>query len=226
MTRKKRKLKKGFLVIFIIFLIIFFSYLIIKNFIGFEIKNIYITNNKIFSDQYILELSGLDNYPNFYTTTSNSIRKKIKKSKYIKDVVVRKKFFQQVYLEIKEYDILFLNTEDNSYVLENKEKIKKDKEIVNVPILINYVPDKKYNTMIEKLLKINTAVRQKISEIKYDPNDFDEDRFLLYMNDQNYVYITLTKLDLLNKYNSAIKQLEGRKGILYLDSGNYFKIMQ
>ena len=46
------------------------------------------------------------------------------------------------------------------------------------------------------------------------------------MNDDNYVYITLTKLDLINKYNETLEQLEGKKGILYLDSGNYFKIKE
>ena len=67
-------------------------------------------------------------------------------------------------------------------------------------------------------------LKQKISEIKYDPNTIDEDRFFLYMNDGNYVYITLTKIELLNKYNHAITKLEGKKGTLYLDSGNYFEI--
>jgi len=44
------------------------------------------------------------------------------------------------------------------------------------------------------------------------------------MNDGNYVYITLTKMELLNKYNEAITKVEGKKGTLYLDSGNYFEI--
>ena len=69
-------------------------------------------------------------------------------------------------------------------------------------------------------------VLKKISEIKYDPNEYDEDRFLLYMNDQNYVYVTLTKFDLLDKYNETVKKLNGKKGILYLDSGNYFEIKE
>ena len=45
------------------------------------------------------------------------------------------------------------------------------------------------------------------------------------MLDENYVYVTLTKMNLINKYNDAITQFEGKRGILYLDSGNYFKIM-
>lgn len=75
------------------------------------------------------------------------------------------------------------------------------------------------------MAKIDKDVLVKISEIKYDPTDVDEDRFLFYMLDENYVYVTLTKMNLINKYNDAITQFEGKRGILYLDSGNYFKIM-
>ena len=46
------------------------------------------------------------------------------------------------------------------------------------------------------------------------------------MNDGNMVYITLTKTESLNKYNDIKKELEGKSGILYLDSGNYFEIKE
>ena len=47
------------------------------------------------------------------------------------------------------------------------------------------------------------------------------------MEDQNmcdYVYITLSKINLINSYNEIYPTLEGKKGILYLDSGNHFEI--
>ena len=43
------------------------------------------------------------------------------------------------------------------------------------------------------------------------------------MNDGNYVYITLSKIENLNKYEEIYNSLEGKKGIIYLDSGNYFE---
>ena len=66
----------------------------------------------------------------------------------------------------------------------------------------------------------------KISDIEYQPNEFDKDRFLLYMDDGNMVYLTLTKFKMINRYNEVLSQLEGHKGILYLDSGNHFKIKE
>ena len=46
------------------------------------------------------------------------------------------------------------------------------------------------------------------------------------MDDGNSVYLTLTKFSKINYYDESIAQLGGHKGILYLDNGNYFKIMQ
>ena len=44
------------------------------------------------------------------------------------------------------------------------------------------------------------------------------------MSDSHYVYITLSKISLINSYNEIYPTLEGKKGILYLDSGNHFEI--
>ena len=73
---------------------------------------------------------------------------------------------------------------------------------------------------------IDKSILGKISEISYQPNEFDKDRFLLLMDDGNSVYLTLTKFEMINYYNEVLGQLEGRRGILYLDSGNHFKIME
>ena len=76
------------------------------------------------------------------------------------------------------------------------------------------------------LLNLFLDTLSKIGAIEYKPNDYDKDRFLLYMDDGNMVYLTLTKFKMINHYNEVLTQLENHKGILYLDSGNHFKIME
>ena len=61
-----------------------------------------------------------------------------------------------------------------------------------------------------------------ISEIKYDPNNIDKERFLITMNDGNYVYVTLYKITAINEYLKILSKVN-KKGILYLDSGNFFE---
>ena len=215
-------MKKGFIKFCLIILILFGISTLVYYGIGPNIKNIYVLDNNYLSDQEIIDLAGLNTYPNFYTTSSSSIKKKLKSNTLIKDVKIKKRLFNKIYIYVDEYEVLFYNQNTSKYVLENKKEVLLDGIVV--PTLINYVPDTKYNTFINKYILLDDKVKQKISEIKYDPNTIDEDRFFLYMNDGNYVYITLTKMELLNKYNEAITKVEGKKGTLYLDSGNYFEI--
>ena len=91
---------------------------------------------------------------------------------------------------------------------------------------MNYVPDKKYKSFIKGMKSVDTDILGKISDIEYIPNDYDKDRFLLYMDDGNMVYLTLTKFKMINYYNNVLEQLEGKHGILYLDSGNHFQIKE
>ena len=44
------------------------------------------------------------------------------------------------------------------------------------------------------------------------------------MDDGNLVYITLTKIEKLNKYNDIKDKMDNKTGIIYLDSGNYIEI--
>ena len=223
MKKNKRKIKKGVIFLIVLFLIIIYALLVYFVF-GFDVKNIYIYDNNYLKDQEIIDYLSLNDFPNFYTFNTIAYEKKLKSNPLVKDVTIKKKLFHQIHIYITEYSILYKRAQDNKYVLSSNKDVILDKDY-NVPILINYIPNTKQTRFNSKMTKIDKDVLVKISEIKYDPTDVDEDRFLFYMLDENYVYVTLTKMNLINKYNDAITQFEGKRGVLYLDSGNYFKIM-
>lgn len=189
------------------------------------IKNIYISGNNYLKDQEIIELAKIENYPSFLKTRTKDMKKNIKKSPYVKSVTIKKKILGIVEIQIEEYNILFRKEENNKIVLEDKEELI-DNEKYQVPILLNYIPDTKYDSFIKGMNQVTPSIKNQISEIRYYPNTQDEDRFLLYMNDGNYVYLTLTKFKQINYYEDVLEKLDGKKGILYLDSGNHFKIME
>lgn len=189
------------------------------------IKNIYISGNNYLKDQEIIELAKIENYPSFLKTRTKDMKKNIKKSPYVKSVTIKKKILGIVEIQMEEYNILFRKEENNKIVLEDKEELI-DNEKYQVPILLNYIPDTKYDSFIKGMNQVTPSIKNQISEIRYYPNTQDEDRFLLYMNDGNYVYLTLTKFKQVNYYEDVLEKLDGKKGILYLDSGNHFKIME
>ena len=223
MTKKVKKKIKFKIVPILVFLVVsVLLYFGISFLIETKIKNIYVNGNKILSDQEIIELAKVDEYPSFYKTLSSTIKKNIKKSPYIKSVKIKKKFFNVLEINVVEYIPLFVK--DNKLVLENSKSV----DIVNckVPVFSNNAEQETIDELIGALLKTKDNIRRQISEIFYSPTEYDKTRFLLFMDDGNYVYINIGKFDKLNYYDEIYPTLNNKKGTLYLDSGNHFEIFK
>ena len=197
-------------------------------FVHLPIHNLIVEGTSYLKDDYILTLAGVRDYPSFYLISTRGIEDKLEESPYIQKAEVKREFFHILVLDIKESKPLFINNTNKTVVFSNKEEVPVSEEIdlFRIPRLITYVPDNKYRSFIKGMADIKTDILGKISDIEYQPNDYDKDRFLLYMDDGNMVYLTLTKFDMINYYNDVLSQLENRKGILYLDNGNHFQIME
>lgn len=223
---KKRKIK--FLNLFIILIVLFGLSFSVYYILQIPLKGIVIKNSNYLNDDYIIELAGIKNYPKYVTISCNDLEKKIVKSNYIDSVKVKRKWPFIIEIDVVENKPLFFDMDKNKYVFDNSKSTLSDDISSNflVPRLLNYVPDVKYEKFITGMGNVKAEILTKISDIEYQPNDYDKDRFLLYMDDGNLVYLTLTKFKMINHYNEVIPQLEGHKGILYLDSGNHFKIME
>ena len=223
--KKKKRLK---LIPFLLFvLVIAATFFLVDVLLDTRVENIIIKGNKIVTDQQIIDEAGLSNYPSFYKTTSYNIKKALEKNSFIKEVKVKRSFYHVITIEVSEYKVLLKKETTGKLVLENMNEVTTDQEIpYTVPRLVNDVPKNKYSKLLKNLLKVKRSVRSSISEFYYDSNEFDKDRFLLYMDDGNSVYLTLTKFRMINYYNDVLPQLDGKEGILYLDSGNHFQIME
>ena len=222
---KKRKIK--FVNLLLVLLILGVFALLIYTLLNSKTKNIVIIGTDHLNDDEIIEKAGIKDYPSFFLTKTSKMKKELEKDPFVEKVTIKRKFYHVLELTIKENKPLFINVTNQTVVLENKKEVKlNDNDTYRVPRVMNYVPDTKYASLIEHIRKIDTNILGKISEITYVPNDYDKDRFLLYMDDDNTVYLTLTKFKMINYYNKVLTQLDGRKGILYLDSGNHFQIRE
>ena len=227
MKKKSRKLKyRRILLLFLV--IIVFVFLLVQ-FCNKKITNIYIHNNKYiftnfgesskYNEQTLIDLSGISNYPTSLFVSTSQIKKKLLKNAYIKDAKVYRKNIFEIHIYIEENRPLFYYSNINKTVLENQKTVD---DIFNIPTLVNYVPDNIYDKFVKCMNNIDDDILNHTSEIKYDPNNLDEERFLFTMTDGNYVYITLSRFDLINNYLAIIKKVGDKKGILYLDYGDHF----
>lgn len=220
--KQKLRLRYGRIFITIIFLITIFT--LGHYILQIPIKNIIIKGNTTIKDQTIIELAGIENYPSIIQTNTAKVKKKLEKEQYIKEATVTKKK-TTIIITIQENRPLFYYAPKKETILLDKSTTK---EILTAPIVINYIKDTIYSKFIPAMEKVKPEVLIRISEIKYDPNEVDEGRFLLTMSDGNYVYLTINKFENINAYIEIIKQkqFENKKGILYLDAGNSFEIIE
>jgi len=218
---KKRKIKgKSVLIAFIIIILIALALIYIYS---LKISSLTVKGNTLYSEWEIIKLAGLDNYPSSMKTISGLVENKLEKDPYIKKAKVKKHFITEVNIEVEENLPLF-------YYVPNKKTVLADGNETDsnfpVPTLVNYVPNKIYDNFLEEMVNIDYKIIKRMSEIKYDPNDVDDERFLITMNDGNYVYLTLNRFNKINHYIEIIKEFNNKKGILYLDSGEYFKVRE
>ena len=226
MAKKKKVIKKHrikFLSIFILLLIVFLVYFLVKAILAFRIQNIYIHDTFFLNDEYILELAKIEDYPSYVKSFSWILEKRLEESPYIKNAKVKKSFLGVIDIYIEESSILFYKEYDKKYVLDTGEEIDSLEYTFSPIRVINYIPDLVYERFCKKFLEFDSDILDKISQIKYDPSEYDDSRFLFYMIDGNYVYMTISKFESINYYNEIYPTLNGKKGTLYLDSGNHFQ---
>lgn len=219
--RKKRRIRFDRILIFLFVVVIIVSSFIFL--FNLKISNIYVIDNNLLNDQYIIEIAGISNYPSSLKNPSFLIDKRISKDKLIKEVKVYKKSFTKVYIEVVENEPLFYYEHSKKTILSDGSEITSN---YSVPTVINTITDLYYDDFIKEMSKIDKNILNMISEIKFFPNNVDDNRFLLTMSDGNLVYINIETFNKLNKYLEIKEGLPNKNGILYLDYGNNFEIIK
>ena len=217
--KKKIKLKS----ILVLLGIIIFIAVLVYLFLNIRIKNIYVRGINFIKEKDIITINDLYNYPKILDFNKDDFIKKVKKNPLVNDIQVSVSFFGKVVIDIDEN--IPICRKNNKIILSNG-KIEDIDITKELPILTNEIDEDVYNEFIKKIVLIDKSIMSKISEIEYSPSTIDKEKFLFLMNDGNMVYITLSKIDLVNNYNEIYPTLDGKKGILHLDSGNHFEIKE
>lgn len=227
-VKKKLNIKGLFVILLSLYLLIMVVYYVVT----LPINSIIIEGNVLTSDLEIIEAAGISDYPAIFKITSYKMKKNILDLDYVSDVKVKKSLLGNITINVVEERILFYNTLNSTYVLTNGDERGIDKDIEGIPILVNYTPSEVYEGLIKGLNIIDTSILKLISEIEYDPeqsydeatNEYittDDSRFLLRMNDGNFVYINIENIEKLNNYIKAFATLEeGELGVFFFDSSS------
>lgn len=219
---KKRKIKYKNIIIFIV--LIMLGMFCFYGILNLKIKNIYVSGNTILSDQQLIDMAGLHDYPSISANSSKEIEEKLESNVYVSSAKVRYRYLlREIDIDIKENLPLIYYEYENTYLLASGETTEGS---YNLPILINQTPDNKLEKLLKCLDKLDKNVLDRISEIRYYPSKVDEELFYLTMNDGNYVYINFNSFSKLDNYVEIIQKFNNKKGIVHLDSGDYLEIYE
>ncbi|MBQ2946807.1 MAG: FtsQ-type POTRA domain-containing protein [Bacilli bacterium] len=218
-NRKRKLNKKRLFIVLILFFLL--SFIIVKVF-NSNIKNIYVKGNELLTDQEIIDIAGIEDYPTSINNLSVTLESRLEKNQYILEAdVTKSNLTSKITIEVKENYPMFYYQTENKTILYNNDKVT---EKFTTPTVINQIPNTVYDKFLKAMKKVKKNILYRMSEIEYSPNEVDEERFFILMNDGNYVYLTLDKFLAINKYIDMVKSFDNKKGILYLDSGEYFDI--
>lgn len=220
---KKKLNKKGLIVVILTLYLFIMAFCYCFN---LPVKNIEVKGNTLINDEKIINVAGVTDKTKLFSLSSKETKKKLEELPMIDHVKITKHLNGKIVVEVTELSVLYYSVLDGNYVFEEGKKTNNLDISFGVPTLVNYVPSDIESTLIKKLDNINKDILYKVSEIEYSPDIKDEkvidnNRFLLRMNDGNYVYINLANINNLNKYEEIYATLdENEKGVLNLDSSS------
>lgn len=222
MKKVKKKMKLKFLPFLIMLIILVLLFFLFKYIFSVKPSLIIVRGNKLLSDRQIIDEGDFRNFKYFLINKKNI--NKIKNNKLIKSIKINRKFLFTIEITVEEKKVILYEKTTNMYVLEDNEKIKLDKNI-EVPVLNNKIINTIEDNFIKKFADLEKSVKYRISEIFYQPTEYDSNLFLMYMKDGNHVYINISNLEKLNHYDKTVESIGyDKKGIFRFDALVYNNI--
>ncbi len=225
--RKHLNIARTLVLLLFLYLIICLCLYVYKE----PVQHIHITGSNLVSDAEVIEIAGLKNYPSFVSVRPHKMAKKIATLPLIREAQVSYGWDFTINIELTDNTPLFLVKNTNQVCLADGTLLDTPSEFYGLPTLLNQTPDKIMKNFAAAFDEVDAGIRYLVSEIQYTPSYssdnkvIDENRFLLTMSDNNTIYITTKKLNLMNKYLDIIAS-SNISGTLYLDGDNEGRVFK
>lgn len=195
-----------------------------------KIKTITVQGNQDVYDQLVIDENLIEVGDWVYKSKGKILEseKNIKnKLTQISDSELRIEGFNQLIIEVEEFDTVAYIAEDESYlkVLENGQVLDKSYSISlgNQLILSKFKEGDTLNLMIDELEKVEKTILNLISEIELIEKESNPLFIHVYMNNGNRVLAKIPDFsEKISYYPQMVQAVEGKKGIFDMEAGIYF----
>lgn len=183
-----------------------------------RISHINITGNKNVSNSQIEKALDIKDNSRMYIYSKKKGINNLEKNDLIKNVEIDKQLPNTVNVKVTENDVVGIVKEKNKYVpiIEGNKELKNyDGDIAGSgPILDDFKGDDK-DSIIKALSNMSSDIRDMISEIKYAPEQNNQNRILMFMKDDMQVVGNMDTIAKKIQYYPQMSQSLSRD-----DSGN------
>jgi len=225
-AEKKNRInfKKLIILILVVYLLGAFGFYIINQ----PIRNIVIRGTYLINDMEIIRIADIAHYPSIIRTSPRTLTERIEGIDLIESATIRRDRRFRLIIEVEEAKVLFYNANNGMVMLSSGRYIETNNRLSVIPTLINFAPEAVLTEFAKNLGTLDYGILSLISEIEYSPMvsseglTIDDTRFILYMNDGNWVYTNAARAGNLRFYPRIFASLGGAQGIIYLDSANNF----
>lgn len=177
-----------------------------------DISKVEINGEKLVAKKDIEKALNIKSDSRIYNLPMSEMKSKIEKIEGIKNVEIKRRFPNDLIVNVKEYETIGLIKNKKGYepLLENGSTIKKlSTDLpIDVPILNDFT-SKKLNKIVPELKKVKPKVKSMISEINYKPGENNQNRIQMFMTDNVEVVGDIqTFANKINYYPSISDKLE------------------
>ena len=170
-----------------------------------NIFTINVENNRYFSDEYYVSLSGLDTNGKFYLVSLAKAKKAIKQDEIIESVSVKRDDFNTIDIVVNEKLAIGYTYEydEPKIIFADGSEIPFEDKYVDLISKLAYIEgfEEEYLLSIAKYFKdIDYEMLNEVSEIHRYPFTYDDQMMEFIMRDGSYVYVSRSGLSLLNNY--------------------------
>lgn len=190
------------------------------------LSKVQVSGNQHISEQEIIKSSELTLHENLWKQyfTRKTNEKKIENSSVrIQKATISLTNFNQMQVQIKEYQEVALLSKDDLYypIFENGEIAKEGtKEASEEKIIFeDFEKPKMILETLTEYNKLSNEIQQGISQMKLSPSKTNEELLTIYMNDGNEVIVNISNLSSQMTYYPQVAKEMDEKGVVDMEVG-------
>lgn len=225
--QRKMRAKRRFILYLSVFIFLIGAILYFQTGIS-DVHRVQVNGNDTISEEEIINLSNITSEVKMWNLSAEERAAEIENHEAVSSVSIQRSWPTTVVISVEEHEITaFLVDEETITPVLSTGTLYQEAEgkAGEAPMLHGFGNERIIETAAQELNQMSGPVKERISDIIYDPAENDNGRITVLMNDGNTVSSTLNDFSTrMESYPSVAQQIdEDAEGIIHMRVNPYFE---